>query len=163
MTRAVLAAVIALGAAVVAPACGNSATSDGAERDATGSVVGGGDVGAFRLQLGDCIESLGDGDGFDSLPVVPCSARHQAEIYHVFDLADGPWPGSDAVRDRAADGCVGAFARFVGVDFAASSYDVTPLRPSEASWNEIGDRQVLCALFEVDGSPMTGSARATAR
>ncbi len=162
MTRMTIpAAVLACGLAV--SACSNSATSDSSERDASGEVTEAGQVGVFRLQQGDCIAEASEEDVLDSLPVVPCGEPHQLEIYHVFDLADGDWPGEQAVRDRSAEGCLAAFTGFVGVDFEQSVYDVTPLMPTEASWEQIDDREVLCALFELDGSLRTGSARGTAR
>ncbi len=152
-----------LGCGLAVTACSNSATSDATERDASGEVVDGGEVGVFRLQQGDCIAEATEQDVLDSLPVVPCSDPHQLEIYHVFDLADGDWPGESAVSDRSAEGCLAAFAGFVGIGFDQSAYDVTPLMPSQQSWEQIDDREVLCALFEFDGTLKTGSARGTAR
>lgn len=162
MTRLSIPAAL-LGCGLALAACSNSATSDSTERDASGEVVDGGEVGVFRLQQGDCIAEATEQDVLDSLPVVPCGEPHQLEIYHVFDLADGDWPGEQAVSDRAVEGCLAAFAGFVGVPFDQSAYDATPLMPSEQSWEQIDDREVLCALFEFDGTLKTGSARGTAR
>lgn len=150
-------------AVVFIAGCSNAATSDSAERDASGEVTGSGDVGVFRLREGDCIAEAADDDVIDSLPVVPCSEPHQLEIYHVFDLPDGDYPGDAEVRDLSAQGCLGAFRSFVGVDFSESAYDVTPLRPTAESWEQIDDREVLCALFEVGGGLRTGSAEGSAR
>lgn len=165
MTRIGARGFVAVVASAALVACGNSATSDNTERDASGEVTAGGDVGVFRLQVGDCVAEtdIGGDDVFDSLPVVPCSEPHQLEVYHAFDLADDDYPGDSEVFEQAAEGCLVAFRGFVGVDFSQSVYDVTPIRPTAESWAEIDDREVLCALFEGDGVLRTGSAEGSAR
>ena len=165
MTRIGARGFVAVVASAALVACGNSATSDNTERDASGEVTSGGDVGVFRLQVGDCIaESGADADTvIDSLPVVPCDEPHQLEVYHAFDLAEGDYPGDAEVFEQAAEGCLAAFRGFVGLDFSESVYDVNPIRPTAESWAQIDDREVLCALFEGDGVIRTGSAEGSAR
>lgn len=152
------------GATLALAACGSSASQeDDSERDDTGEVVEGGDVGAFRLQVGDCIESLEFDETIESLPVVPCAESHEGEVFHSFDLTGTDFPGDAALQDEGASGCLDAFDGYVGIDFFESIYDLGPITPSERSWNVIGDREVLCVLFRVDGQPSTGSARGTAQ
>jgi len=156
---------VGVGALAALAGCGNSATSDNTQRDESGEVTSGGEVGVFRLQVGDCVAEtdIDADDVFDSLPVVPCSEPHQLEVYHAFDLADGDYPGDSEVFEQAAEGCLAAFRGFVGVDFSQSVYDVTPIRPTAESWAEIDDREVLCALFEGEGILRTGSAEGSTR
>ena len=77
-----------------------------AERDEAGTIVGGGEVDVFRIQLGDCFD--------DDRPIsaepgrvsetevtgvegVPCTAPHDNEVYATFDLdlVRFPRPGAD--------------------------------------------------------------------
>lgn len=119
----------------------------------------------FRLQVGDCVAEIDTaaGEVIDSLPVVPCGEPHRLEVYHAFDIPDGSYPGDTEMFERAAEGCLAAFRRFVGIDFSESVYDVNPIRPTPESWAEIDDREVLCALFEGDGVVRTESAEGSAR
>jgi len=140
--------------------CGGAGTADESTRD-DGEVVEAGEVGAFRLQIGDCFDSDAEGE-VESLPVVPCSDEHTGEVFHLFDLPDGEFPGTAAVSESAQDGCLAAFEGYVGRDFASSRYDIGTLSPTEATWDGIDDREIVCTLFDVDGARLTGSAAGSA-
>jgi hypothetical protein len=40
---------------------------------------------------------------------------------------------------------------------------VFPIFPTEASWNEDDDREIICALYNADLSKLTGSMEGAAR
>ena len=142
---------------VVAAACG----TDEPARDASGQVEEAGSVRADRVQVGDCFDAQEDAE-VRSLPLVPCSEPHDNEIYEVFDLPGEAWPGPGAVEQDAAEGCLGPFAGFVGVSLAESSLDAFPITPSEESWKDSDDRQVLCVVTDPDG-PVEGSLAGSER
>jgi Septum formation len=138
-----------------------TAGQDETVRDEAGQVVEGGELGAFRIRLGDCID-VGDATDIESVQGIPCDQPHEAEVYHAFNLPGSEWPGDAAVDEVAADGCYASFEPFVGEPYETSRYDFRTITPSEASWDEFDDREVLCLVTNYDRTPKQGSARGTA-
>ena len=148
-----LALVVSLGLA----GCG----SDEPERDDQGAVAEEGDLAADSVEVGDCFDDPGNLDDVAEVPAIPCDQPHANEAYHAFDIeVDGDeFPGAEQIEQLATDGCLTEFEAFVGTPYAESSLDIFYLAPSESSWNDFDDREVLCAVYDVDGEPLTGSAR----
>lgn len=139
---------------------GCSLTDSGPRRDASGALIEAGEVEALDLRVGDCFNGPG-ADGADTVltvMVVPCDELHEFEVYHAFDLADGAYPGTDTVQERWIAGCLDEFEGFVGVPFDESELDISGIFPTEETWNDLGDREVLCSVTAVSGEPRTGSA-----
>lgn len=139
------------------------AGEDNTTRDETGAVVEGGEVGAFRIQLGDCLLDSPDGD-FESIEAVPCDESHQSEVYAAFNVPFSEiaaFPGRDSIRAAADDGCLAEFEAFVGRSYELSVYGISSITPTEGSWDEFDDREVLCLVSNFDGTPKVGSARDT--
>jgi hypothetical protein len=63
------------------------------------------------------------------------------------------------MADTAFEQCLDRFAGFVGVDYESSTLDITALYPSSQSWSIQDDREVICAVFEMNGEKLTGSAK----
>ena len=132
-----------------------------ADRDASGAIVDAGRVDAFQMQVGDCYnDSTLDGEEVDSVPGVPCSDPHDNEVYALFDITDSSFPG-DAIADMAHAGCLERFESFVGKDYESSSLDITTLYPSRESWQGQNDREVVCAVYDVELAKLTGSVKGT--
>jgi len=148
-----------IGAAVVGGAyLFNSAMR--ADRDDSGAIVGEGSVDAFQMRVGDCFD---DGSAFaddevDSVPGVPCSKPHDNEVYAVFDVTSTSFPG-DAMAEMAHEGCLARFESFVGKDYESSSLDIATLYPSRESWNGKADREVVCAVYDIDAKKLAGSVK----
>ena len=147
------AVVIALGivAAVV------TGDPDGAAPRASGSSpeAASGDVTPEDLTNGDCIRELPEGDRFLDVPTVPCDEPHEAQVYSMFDLADGDWAGEDSVIDDASEGCLDLLdADFPGA-YDDPDVDIFFLYPTELTWR-FGNREVVCAIYYLDGQ-RTGS------
>lgn len=89
---------------------------------------------------------------------VPCTSRHDAEVYGVAPLAIGSdeWIGRTAVRHRSDDLCVGLFAPYVGESSTSSDYDYGFFAPDEREWRA-GERRAVCVvLASYDGDlPVT--------
>jgi hypothetical protein len=136
---------------------------DDTTRDDTGSIVEGGDIGAFSIQIGDCI-GADVGVEVESVQGVPCDSPHQYEVYHRFEIAseDSVYPGQSVIDTEAEQGCLAAFEGFVGLSYEASIYDFATLTPTVESWDELDDREVLCMIGNLDGTPKTGTAQNTA-
>lgn len=126
--------------------------------DATGALDG--DV--FQLGVGDCLDDRDVADEVTTVPVVPCSEPHDSEVFARTEVAEGTFPGVEALEARLAEFCQGeAFERFVGVPYAASRYVTGGYFPTAGSWAS-GDRELLCTVYDEDG-PTTGSLEGAER
>ena len=136
-----------------------------ADRDSTGAIVGAGSLDAFQMRVGDCFD---DGNAFsdanpevDSVPGVPCAEPHDNEVYAVFDVTESTFPG-DRMVDLAHEACVARVERFVGRDYESSSLDIATLYPSLESWQAQNDREVICAVYDMTASKLTGTVKGLA-
>lgn len=127
-------------------------TSTRAPTPGTGS--GSGAVPVNSLQVGDCVNGLRDSQNLRSLPAVPCDQPHEGEVFAVFNLPDGPYPGritpamKEECANRFADYAPGADTRDIGL------YVVYP---RSESWAR-GNREVDC-IATANGGTTTGSLR----
>ena len=94
----------------------------------------------------------------DSVPGVPCSKPHDNEVYAVFDVTAASFPG-DGMADMAHEACLERFEAFVGRDYESSSLDIASLYPSRESWSGQNDREVVCAVYDIDAKKLTGSVK----
>ncbi|WP_277050469.1 septum formation family protein [Ruania albidiflava] len=137
IARAALALVGAVGVTASMAACGGQVAS---------------------ADVGTCVNSSDfEGDEVTDIPEVDCSEEHDAQIFHKFDMDDGDFPGNDAIRSAAEEQCVPAFEEFVGTGYQESSLDISYIGPSEDTWDQADDREVLCFLYTMDGSTSTES------
>lgn len=147
----------AIGAAFVL-ALGACASFDAAPtRSEAGLVINAGVLGADELRLGDCFND--PGSAVDSVDVVPCDELHHFELYHWFDLDDGAYPGVDAMEDLWIQGCLVEFESFVGAPFDESQFDISAIFPTEQTWDDLSDREVMCSVTALGELGSTGSAR----
>lgn len=119
----------------------------------------GGDT-AFSLDVGDCFQ---DPDSFDTVAAVEfvdCEEPHDNEVYMVRRYtATDDYPGDRAMEEAAYRLCLSGFQDFVGTPYATSRYDIAALWPTAESWAKLNDREIVCAVFDVAGEPLAGSAR----
>lgn len=137
-----------------------------ANRDASGAIVDAGNVDAFTIRQGDCFDNTSalasdEAGEVSSLPGVPCSEPHDNEVYAVFDVDFPDFPGDEQMSERAFEACLGRFERFVGNAYEDSVLDITALYPSSQSWSAHGDREVVCAIYDMNGGKLTGSSKAS--
>jgi hypothetical protein len=149
-----------LGAGLAAVGCTPSSAQDATVRDDTGSVITEGEIGAFRIQVGDCLRGIDTGL-VASAEGTSCDRSHQYEVYHRYEFPEGDFPGDTIVGTTADTECLAAFEDFVGLNYADSVYGYTALQPMQDSWDRVGDREVLCLIGKYDGSDKTGTARGT--
>jgi len=128
------------------------------DRDDSGAIVGSGSVDAFQVRVGDCFDdSSASVDEVSSVPGVPCSEPHDNEAFAVFDVSVTEYPGGEEMGSLAYDSCLTRFEPFVGRDYQSSTLDITTMYPSRGSWDE-NDREVICAVYDVDQNKLIGSA-----
>lgn len=133
-----------------------------ADRDGSGAIVDAGTVDAFQIRVGDCFDDV---DSYDeeitSLPGVPCAEPHDNEAYAVFDVAIASYPEGDGMWELANASCVERFEAFVGRDYDSSSLDILTMYPTIESWRQ-SDREVVCAVYDVESRKLTGSVKGRA-
>lgn len=133
-----------------------------AARDAdTQEVTEAGDAGVFTVRVGDCYNDT-EGTEVSDVPVVPCAEPHDNEIYYTFTMPAGEWPGDEAIAAAAEEQCGAQFDAFVGLAYAESALDWYPITPLESGWNEIDDREIICAVWDPAGQ-VTGTLAGVAR
>lgn len=129
------------------------------DRDDTGAIVGGGKVDAFNMRVGDCFNDTDSySEEISSVPGVPCKDPHDNEAFAVFDLTVADYPGHDEMGVLAFDACMAQFEAYVGRDYESSSLEITTMYPTQGSWAE-SDREVVCAVYDMDANKLLGSSR----
>jgi hypothetical protein len=115
----------------------------------------------FTLEVGNCFDNPSEvTDEFTDVEIVDCADLHDNEVYYLFDLPDGDFPGEAAIDKAASDGCLAQFDPYVGRAFEESDLGAWPLYPTQGSWDE-GDREIVCVLNDYinDGAKLTGSMK----
>lgn len=127
---------------------GVSASGDETTRNDQNEIVESGGLGAFAIAVGDCLNLPSEFNEVQSVEGVPCSQPHGAQAFAVFDLTGfgDEFPGSAGFEQQASEGCYGRFERFVGVPYEESELYVQTLEPTEGSWVQMGDREIVCLL-----------------
>lgn len=167
MTRTPLPARVLAGVAALALLTGCAST--GSDATATGSPTAtpaeeeGIAVNFLELNVGDCFDIPSSLPAGEALRYSSCEVLHQYEAYAQFTAAEGEFPGTDAIDAFANESCEPAFREFVGEAWQQSTYDFQFIVPSEATWDELQDRSVLCMVTQLNELPWTGSAEGTAR
>jgi hypothetical protein len=146
-----------LGAVAILGACG------GAKRDDSGRIVDGGDLDVFTTQIGDCFQDVSD-DAAEvaNVSAVPCSQAHDNEVFFIFVLTSDAFPGEESVEQTASEGCLPAFETYVGAAYEDSRLDYSWLTPTQRSWDEKDDREIVCILFDANFDRLTGSMKGKA-
>jgi hypothetical protein len=132
-------------ALAVAGGLGGCGGKPDAERS-DGHIVTAGKLSVLDLEIGDCFVPPDDlGTELVDVEGVPCSEPHQHEVFAVAAWTDGELRPDDRDFGVFADTrCLAAFRDYTGVDYLESPLVLTYLLPSIRSWNEVGDREVVC-------------------
>lgn len=128
-----------------------------ADRYGSGAIVGEGNLDAFSMRVGDCFDSSSSvDDEVSKLPGVPCSKPHDYETFAVFDVSFDSYPSEESMSELAYASCLERFDSFVGIDYENSVLDIVTLYPTTESWQQ-DDREVVCALYDMNEEKLVGS------
>lgn len=133
---------------------GVNAFGDDTTRNAHNEIVESGGLGAFAIEVGDCLNLPSEMNEVQSVEGVPCSQPHSAQAYAVFDLVGfgDAFPGSAGFEEQAGDTCYQRFEGFVGVPYEESELYFMTLEPTAESWVELDDREIVCLLIPESGT-----------
>lgn len=133
--------------------------ADPAVRDeASGEIVESSEADVFSLKVGDCLNQTvtEEVEEVSSVPTVPCGEPHDSEAYARTDLPEGDYPGDEAVAEAADSFCYDEFATFVGMSYDESVLELASFFPTQVSWDQNEDREILCFVSSPDGQ-VTGT------
>lgn len=156
--RATGAAALALALALAPVATGCTVFGDD---ETTATTVPNG-VRIIDLEAGTCFLAPANTD-VRTVEEVDCASPHDAEAYAVFALSagdDAPFPGGAEVQSLAQQGCQERFADYVGQAYEDSAYYFSAIAPTRKSWEDRGDRRVLCSIIASDGGRLDASVAA---
>ena len=152
--------ILGIAGAAVAAAIG---ISTAAARNSAGEVTSAGAVSAFEVRIGDCFDDEAfENTEISEVPAVPCSQPPDNEGYATFDLT-GEWPGVERVQELAHDGCLDRFVGAIGKSYEDSEIDFTTMYPTEGSWTERSDREVICVGYHMEYKELTTSVIGSGR
>ncbi|MBW4031909.1 MAG: hypothetical protein HIU88_04505 [Acidobacteria bacterium] len=111
----------------------------------------------FSLKVGDCLNDAAATGTVTTAPIVPCNMPHDSEAYFAITMTGTAFPGDQAVKDQASQGCATAFPAFIGISYNDSSLSISYYFPTAESWAN-GDRQILCTVYD-PGAKSTGTLK----
>lgn len=115
---------------------------------------------AFELETGQCLNEP-ESDEVVNVEVVECTELHDLEVYQVADLPDQDFD-EGAIDSQSFDMCLETFDGFIGTPYIDSEFEIYYLIPSEESWAD-GDREVVCAVYDLTNDKTAGSAENSSR
>ena len=129
-----------------------------ADRDSSGTIVDAGSLDVFQIRVGDCFDDTAGSEEISSLPAVPCDQPHDNEAYASFNVSLASYPDEDSMYELAFESCQERFEPFVGMAYENSSLDIYTLYPTSQGWAQ-GDREVVCAVFDMEANKLVGSMK----
>ncbi|MDO5494758.1 MAG: septum formation family protein [bacterium] len=116
----------------------------------------------FDISVGDCFNSSDiTSEKVLNVEVLGCRDAHDIEVYAAGTMEGDEFPGRDPASAWAESFCYSEFEGFVGLSYEQSALQMNWFYPTADTWNEHGDREVLC-LLQSD-QPVTSSLRGSAR
>lgn len=116
-----------------------------------------------EASVGDCFQSPESSTEVAELDKVDCDEPHDNEVFAIFDLDDGDFPGTADVERLAQEGCTERFERYVGAPSETTDLGLFAITPNRRTWEGAGDREVICAAFALDGDDLEGSVKGAGR
>jgi hypothetical protein len=129
-----------------------------------------GAISTLRLIVGDCFDlPAATDDAVDGGEVVivdavdgrACGREHLAEVVAVFDLEEATYPGDDVMTSIAFERCGTPADKYLGAPHGSEGLDLLTFYPTETTWRDVADRQVVCALYRLDGDQLVGTLSST--
>jgi hypothetical protein len=127
-------------------------------RTSDGAVTKPGVVSPGDVRSGDCLEVPREVGTIRSLPIMPCSDPHNAQVFQILTAPDGAFPGDDALESSALDLCRSASVTFLGT--SRTALHIVVFVPTSSRWSD-GDRSEACLLVDRQ-QDFTGDVRVQA-
>jgi hypothetical protein len=119
----------------------------------TGQVSHGGSINVFSLRVGDCFQNptgTGGSLGVSYVSVVPCTTRHNAQMFAEFRVTGTSYPGRTSLLRQADQGCRARISGNLVKSKITSTMELHFLYPFAGSWAD-GHRTIGCLI--VDSKP----------
>ncbi|MGI9018368.1 MAG: septum formation family protein [Euzebya sp.] len=103
---------------------------------------------ALAFTIGECV-NVPDGNEINEYETVDCAQAHDSEVFALPQRpegADDAYPGQEALQTFAAERCQSEFESYVGTPYEQSAFYYTVLVPSQDSWDQAEDREIVCLL-----------------
>lgn len=110
----------------------------------------------FDIVEGDCLSEFDTEGDVKEIDIIPCGQEHHQEVLLITKITAKELPDDEAIKKLVRDKCVPAFNDFVGTSFDDSSLDIQYLSPSQESWDNQEDRDIVCTVYDPAGAT-TGS------
>ena len=129
------------------------------------------EIAAYALVVGDCFDDNSSGTAATEvvevlIEEVPCTSPHDAEVYALVTHpapAGEAYPGDDAMIQFADEQCAATFESFVGTPRDLSSLDIYFTFPIDVAFERLDERQIVCSVYALDLSKLTGSMAGSRR
>ena len=124
----------------------------------------GDDNNVLSLEEGQCFQDPSDEQSVANVEIVDCDEPHDNEIFHIETLEgdDDEFPGTAEIQELAQEACGGEVTEFLGGSPTAVGANFSSLNPSEESWSEGGDREIVCLVFDDGGEQLDESLEGAA-
>ena len=110
---------------------------------------------AFDMEIGECFQEP-DALEFSDVDKVDCAEPHDNEVFAIYNLTTPSLPTADVMFE----GCVQRFGAAIGTSYETSIYYVSLFGPTQESWDDLNDREVVCYVYLPD-EKKRGSALGT--
>ena len=120
---------------------------------------------AGDLKVGECFDDPGEVAEVSNVQRHSCDEAHTGEVFFVSEMTgdNGSYPTNDAFLEHVGTNCVPAFEAYTGTTFDdTTAMDIGYFHPTSEGWGD-GDRDVICYVYNLDGSTSTGSVKAGAQ
>ncbi|WP_162448175.1 septum formation family protein [Phytoactinopolyspora mesophila] len=106
----------------------------------------------FDIAEGDCLGEYRDDGDVQDVDLIPCDQEHEQEVLLITQIDADELPGQEDIQQQVIDECLPAFEEFVGVEFDESELDIHYLSPSQDSWDQQDDRDIVCTIYDPAGT-----------
>lgn len=120
------------------------------------------DSAAVGVNPMDCLDGTEPADA--DVATVPCEDAHELEVFvrrPIFEEEDATY-SSDDLEILGDAMCVAGFESYVDKPYFDSDLEYRTFVPSEEAWDE-GQRDVVCVLFDLDGTTLEGTSKDSGR
>jgi hypothetical protein len=109
------------------------------------------------VETGTCLNTSDLQGQIEEFNELDCTEEHDAQVVGKFELEDGDFPGDETITAEAEEQCAATFEEYVGISYDESSLSLNFIGPTEQTWDQASDREVICIAFTSDGSTVTES------